>query len=461
MPSLFDTGIFSVTDAGTGAVGAGWKLNFYQTGTSTRLATYPTKADAVALTNANANPVVADAYGRLPAVWLLDQDYKGVLTDAAGVVKATRDPINTPLSAANISATGPGGSTMQDAITALSDAANTDNFITNLDGAIIHRMGDRVFVGGAVVNDGDYPNVTKDWYTTYEVAQGRGNGIIVSSQTAFLTNDYSGAAVAGVFAARTSNLGAGVGGAVGLEAHVVNNNTTTSHDAWSLYCEATRDEDGVAAAYAAEFDVRNKGNYYATTPSLQNAKQSVVVQIASGGALGSTGVADISAGINFRENPTKMGAGIVFGANAIRGTDGTTGYGNAILSGLRQKFTWMNSSDQATGSIWGETTLAANKTSVCMSDTGMLILGPSDTALALFRPVASTVNYLDFWGAATGGPVEISAGGSDTNIDLKLVPQGTGNVRFGTLTANADAPVTGYITIKDAGGTTRKLAVIA
>lgn len=38
---------------------------------------------------------------------------------------------------------------------------------------------------------------------------------------------------------------------------------------------------------------------------------------------------------------------------------------------------------------------------------------------------------------------------------------GTGGVSFGTLTANADAAITGYITIKDAGGTTRKLAVIA
>lgn len=42
----------------------------------------------------------------------------------------------------------------------------------------------------------------------------------------------------------------------------------------------------------------------------------------------------------------------------------------------------------------------------------------------------------------------------------KLTPKGSGNVRFGALTTNADAPVTGYITIKDAGGTVRKLAVI-
>jgi hypothetical protein len=41
-----------------------------------------------------------------------------------------------------------------------------------------------------------------------------------------------------------------------------------------------------------------------------------------------------------------------------------------------------------------------------------------------------------------------------------LTPKGAGAVRFGTLTASADAPITGYITIKDSDGTVRKLAVI-
>lgn len=55
----------------------------------------------------------------------------------------------------------------------------------------------------------------------------------------------------------------------------------------------------------------------------------------------------------------------------------------------------------------------------------------------------------------------LRAAGVNTDIDLVLAGKGSGNVRFGSLTANADAPVTGYITIKDAGGTIRKLAVIS
>ena len=74
---------------------------------------------------------------------------------------------------------------------------------------------------------------------------------------------------------------------------------------------------------------------------------------------------------------------------------------------------------------------------------------------------ASAVNYVQVTGAATGVAPVVSAQGSDTNIDLALTPKGTGNVRFGTYTASMVLTVQGYIEVKDAGGTIRKLAVIA
>jgi hypothetical protein len=72
----------------------------------------------------------------------------------------------------------------------------------------------------------------------------------------------------------------------------------------------------------------------------------------------------------------------------------------------------------------------------------------------------SQVNGLQVTGAAAGAAPVLASIGSDTNIDLTLTPKGTGNVRFGTRTASADAAITGYIEIKDSGGTTRRLAVI-
>ena len=70
-------------------------------------------------------------------------------------------------------------------------------------------------------------------------------------------------------------------------------------------------------------------------------------------------------------------------------------------------------------------------------------------------------NYWQFTGSDASGSPSASMQGTDANIDLTLTPKGTGNVRFGTYTANMALTIQGYIEIKDAGGTVRRLAVVA
>jgi hypothetical protein len=70
----------------------------------------------------------------------------------------------------------------------------------------------------------------------------------------------------------------------------------------------------------------------------------------------------------------------------------------------------------------------------------------------------SAVNYFTVTGANAGVSPQITASGSDTNIDVTLITKGTGVVQYGTYTAGVVAQA-GYITIKDAGGTTRRLLV--
>jgi len=67
-------------------------------------------------------------------------------------------------------------------------------------------------------------------------------------------------------------------------------------------------------------------------------------------------------------------------------------------------------------------------------------------------------NYLRVDSASASNSPVFSAQGSDTDIDLTLTPKGAGNIRFGTYTAGVLTP-TGYITVKDSGGTTRRLLV--
>lgn len=100
---------------------------------------------------------------------------------------------------------------------------------------------------------------------------------------------------------------------------------------------------------------------------------------------------------------------------------------------------------------------------LCGKDSSVQLFTDSNQTVRGFN-VAHTpngVNYFQTSSSVAGTPVALAAQGSDTDIGIALIPKGAGNIHFGTFTANADAPITGYITIKDAGGTTRKLAVIA
>jgi hypothetical protein len=140
--------------------------------------------------------------------------------------------------------------------------------------------------------------------------------------------------------------------------------------------------------------------------------------------------------------------------------------------------------------------------------------GQGNARQARVSHTASAVNYVQVTGAATGGVPLILAQGSDANIDIRLAPKGTGSValvdsagltgirvlaratsgdtfldaqravgfvdliassgvadgdirftpkgagrvRFGTYTGTILTP-TGFIEIKDSGGTTRRLLV--
>ncbi len=71
------------------AVGSGYKLNFYITGTTTRKDTFSDSA----LTAANANPVVADSAGRFGDIFLEAGTYRVILTDENDVEKWDADNV--------------------------------------------------------------------------------------------------------------------------------------------------------------------------------------------------------------------------------------------------------------------------------------------------------------------------------------------------------------------------------
>lgn len=75
---------------GNGAPYALAKAYFYETGTTTPKSTFSNAG----LTSANANPVVADANGRFPAIFLVAGRYKVVFATSADVTIYTLDPVD-------------------------------------------------------------------------------------------------------------------------------------------------------------------------------------------------------------------------------------------------------------------------------------------------------------------------------------------------------------------------------
>jgi len=69
--------------------------------------------------------------------------------------------------------------------------------------------------------------------------------------------------------------------------------------------------------------------------------------------------------------------------------------------------------------------------------------------LVSFTTTASAVNQIDIANAATGGAVNLSAVGSDTNISIALTPKGDGGVGIGTASPRASLDLTSIILADD------------
>jgi len=327
-------------------------------------------------------------------------------------------------------------------------------FVQN--GAKVQKLTDRLFVGGAVANDGRYPNVAKDWLTTLQDAWGPFGGSIVSSQAAILNNGTTSetGAVALTLGIQTKYFGsAGSSGIAGTDI-VVNNHATLSTNVWGRYIEAHKLTAASGSTYGLEIDTRTLVDSISPTPFQQG--NVIGQQMGSGAELTSVGQFDASAAFQIASNPMKFKVGINFLATAITGTDGVTGTGTAIAFAKGHTLNWYNSAGNIIGSIVSSNTSGSNKTALDFGSTGLQISGSTGQALGYFFNIPSAVNYVSFSAATTTNSPSINSGGSDTNVDLGLFPQGTGLVKFGTYTAGA-VTQTGYITIKTASGTTVKL----
>lgn len=441
---------------------SGALVYFYASGTLNLLDVYTTSA----LTVAHPNPVVADAGGLLPAIYTNPAlDYRAIVKTSAGVTIKDYDPyqaleFDSSDSTFIDDGTGAVSTTVRNFLRRINHKAS--GFFYEEAGAKVQRLRDRVFVGDAAAHLGTNAGSQPDWLTTFLLTKGRTFGFQHVAQMAVLQdsgNTAGGNAV--VAAARTSPLTA-AGGVIGVLGVAVNNNSTFSCGAWGGYFEGFQQSGALGPCYALEADPINFNAVANSTAYSQAANQVVGFQMAASGEF-ATGVFPISAAFALRKNGSTFDKGIIFGNDALTGTTGNgTGTGLAIQVACGHYFQQLTPTATIGAQMFFTGTTTAGSTTMTFAE-GAALLTNSSTGKTLMQLISGStrVNFFNMIPGATGEPITLGAAGDNANVGVLLSPKGTEYVWFGTFTANADAPVNGYITIKDAGGTLRKLATIA
>lgn len=343
-------------------------------------------------------------------------------------------------------------------------------FTDQLDGGNIWRLADRVFVGQAAgkfagnfsTSAGEAGN--SSWSDPDEACTYIGVNahlLSISGGSADAGGNSGGYAIAGL-SRGTDTLGTGI---IGVAGAIINDKADGR--AWGIYSDLQH-ETGAWVSNGIEVAAKNKSTDNFTYSPYTATFGVFGARLVGGGdsAEGGDAINPSNSAIIVIKGDLSYGwnRGIVFRNDALTGTDGSVGSSSnatAIAMARRHAITWYAPDDVAGATLVSTITDGDNAVTCQFFDNGFNLLGVNGKQFFRANHTASGVNYISIASGATGNAASVSVLGDDTNIDLQLSGKGTGVLRYGTHSAIAAETVTGYITIKDIGGTVRKLAVVS
>jgi hypothetical protein len=334
-------------------------------------------------------------------------------TGSGGVVLSTSPTITT--------------STLSGTTTVGPLKATATNQVFAQNGAIIHKLPDRVMTGAAVDSDFLFPNVAQDWLTIAQIAAGLSNGSILNAQSAVLTSTSASSNIGFLAAAQSLPATATTTSNIASSAYAINNNTTQSTSSWAFYGESWKTTAASGPAYVAEYDTRTTVAASAPTPFSQGTV--VGMQLASGAGLTGVGQHDASAAIQLWANPVQFQTGINIGATSITGTDGVTGSGTAISMAKGHGIAWYSNDAAQSAVISSQVTAGANAVGMQFNDNGIEFTGPGPVALGYFFRVNSAANAPTISASTAGNAITYGVTGTDPDISVNLTTKGVGTVQ--------------------------------
>lgn len=342
-------------------------------------------------------------------------------------------------------------------------------------GAKIDRFNDRVLIGAdATVQDGNATPSPRTWAGL----QAFPDFTYLDSLSQLEVLSTIGG-VAGVFAARSSDIApatwTGCFGIVTLGL----NDSTLGQEAWGIYAPAFMADASAFYTAGMETDVcAAAGLTSATSNAYLTVPNHLVtgLSIGAGNEYGLVGpISPASAAISIFPAATHdaiagtgglFRKGIVFQADVLVGSNGSVGTATAVEMGKGQQLVWK--SDQPNTSIGGvvrsDNVNPLYQTRVIMSTTQFKINGVladlvTEQTLFAVDPlpggVAACVPFVS--PTETGGQAIFGAQGTDTDIDVRLLTKGTGLVWLGRSALSATVPgnfsATHAIPVRDGSGT--------
>lgn len=257
-------------------------------------------------------------------------------------------------------------------------------------------------------------------------------------------------------------------GCIGVSGFVINSQPDKT--SWGMYSDLQLESSATNSwVHGLEIAAKNKGLDKASNPYLK-AGGVLGVWLAGGGdpTYGGNPTNPSNSGIDFIKNGHTWNRGIIFHNTSLTGCDGINGVGSAILFAKGHQIEWWASGGTSPSSyIRGDMTAGAAKQSLSFENGGIYFNQDSGSgqnrAFEIANPNNSLCGISIFPNPseADGPTVSAIGSGSAINIDLNFRAKGNGYIKFGTRIATADAPISGYIEIKDSLGNVRKLAVIS
>lgn len=250
---------------------------------------------------------------------------------------------------------------------------------------------------------------------------------------------------------------------IGVSGFAIGNKASRS--AWALYADV-QFETG-SYGYGIEIAVKNKEGVDRTSTPYFATTGTYGIWLPGGGddAYGGSPTHPNNTAIAIGANSSTWNKGIVFFADGITGTDGTTGTGIAIELAKGHIIRWRTPGNYSGGTIYSSISTSSSETGIEFANNAINFSGTSGANLVKFSHQTSAVNYIQIINRGTGAGPRITATGTDTNIDLELYGTGTGRVLIGYASTAAATPANfsaaRYLPIKDSTGTTYYLPLMA